>query len=75
MLANVKAQMWKNKLTNSDMAKVLGVSTNTFSFKLNERREFTLSELSKMASYFGVSIDYLIAIRNSTTEPVPPEAS
>lgn len=66
MLANVRAQMVKHQMTNADMAKLLGLSSNSFSFKLNERREFTLTELAKMAVSFHVSIDYLIEIRKST---------
>lgn len=66
MVANVRAQMVKHKMTNVDMAKLLGLSSNSFSFKINEKREFTLTELAKMANLFGVSIDYLIEIRKAT---------
>lgn len=75
MLANVKAQMVKHRMTNADMAALLRISENTFSFKLNERREFTLSELAEMALRFGVTIDYLIEIRKATSVEVrtPPD--
>lgn len=66
MLSNIKAEMSRNKLTNAAMANHLGISENSFSFKLNEKREFTLSELAAMAIIFRKSIDYLIEIRNAT---------
>ena len=59
MLINLKAEMTRNQKTIGKMALFLGVSSNTFSFKLNGKREFTLDEAGKMADLFGVSIDYL----------------
>ena len=59
MLINLKAEMTRNQKTIVEMALFLGVSSNTFSFKLNGKREFTLDEAGKMADLFRVSIDYL----------------
>lgn len=59
MLKNLKAEMARNGKTNMSMARFLGVSENTFSFKLNGKREFTLDEINKIAALFNVSIDYL----------------
>ncbi len=64
MLSNIKAEMYRNEMTNAKMAKKLGISENSFSFKLNEKREFTLTELAAMAVMFQCSIDYLIEKRN-----------
>ncbi|MCI1930950.1 MAG: helix-turn-helix transcriptional regulator [Clostridia bacterium] len=64
MLANIKAEMARRNLTVKEVSKEIGISTNTFRFKLNEKREFTLSELAKLALLFDKSIDYLIEIRN-----------
>ena len=49
-------------MTVSAMADLLGVSANTFSWKVNEKkgREFNLSELAKISELFGKPIDYLI---------------
>jgi len=66
MLTNIKVEMAKRNLTAKQVSKELGVSTNTFSFKLNEKREFTLTELAKLAIYFNKSIDYLVEIRKGT---------
>lgn len=60
MLASVKAEMSRRKETNATMAKLLGMAANSFSFKINEKREFTLSELAAMAKHFGCTIDYLV---------------
>lgn len=65
MLSNIKAEMSRNKATNIIMAKVVGISETSFSFKLNEKREFTLNELAAMSQYFNCSIDYLVAIRDT----------
>jgi transcriptional regulator with XRE-family HTH domain len=62
MLINLKTEMTRHRKTNADMAKYLGVSDNTFSFKLNGKREFTLDELKKIAQLFSVSIDYLAEV-------------
>lgn len=59
MLINLKAEMTRHRKTNTDMAKFLGVSENTFSFKLNSKREFTLNEIKRIADLFSVKIEYL----------------
>lgn len=62
MLSRIKEEMKKNGMTVSAMADLLGVSANTFSWKVNEKkgREFNLSELAKISELFGKPIDYLI---------------
>lgn len=69
MLWNIKKEMADAGLTMAGMASLLGISANTFSWKLNEKkgREFDLSELAAMAELFGRPIDYLVAER---TPPV-----
>lgn len=62
MLTNVKAEMARHQKTNADMAAALGMSETSFGLKLNERREFTLSEARKIAEIFGVSVDYIAGI-------------
>jgi antitoxin component HigA of HigAB toxin-antitoxin module len=67
MFPNMRAEMKRYGKTNADMAKFLGVSDNTFSFKLNGKREFTLEEIKKIAELFSVTIDYL-SICNQSEE-------
>jgi transcriptional regulator with XRE-family HTH domain len=59
MLKNLRAEMARHGKTIAEMAELLDVSVNTFSFKLHGKREFTLKELKALADYFNVSIDYL----------------
>lgn len=64
-LINIKEEMKRNGMTMAEMADLLDMSSNTFSWKLNERRgrEFNLSELAKIAELFGKTIDYLVERR------------
>lgn len=59
-------------MTVAAMANLLGVSSNTFSWKLNEKRgrEFNLSELAQIAELFGTPIDYLVEKRGNSTKEV-----
>lgn len=71
-LINIKEEMRKNGLTMAVMADLLGMSSNTFSWKLNEKRgrEFNLSELAKIAELFGTPIDYLVEKRTDGNKEV-----
>ena len=54
-------------LLQSDIAKILGVSTSAVGFYEAEKRDMSTDILSKLANYFNVSIDYLLGksdIRN-----------
>ena len=57
---NIKAEMARNNITIKELAKVIGLSTNSVSFKLNGKRQFTLSEIEKIALLFNCSLDYLV---------------
>lgn len=57
---NIKAEMGRHGLTIKELATNLGLSTNSVSFKLNGKREFTLSEIERIACLFGCSLDYLV---------------
>ena len=57
---NIKAEMGRHDLTIKELATNLGLSTNSVSFKLNGKREFTLSEIERIASLFDCSLDYLV---------------
>lgn len=69
-LINIKEEMRRNGMTMAEMADLLDMSSNTFSWKLNERRgrEFNLSELAKIAELFGKTIDYLVEKRISSSD-------
>lgn len=44
MRANLKAEMARAGITGQDLAEKLGVTSGTFSMKLNGKRGFTLDE-------------------------------
>lgn len=60
MYPNIKAEMGRHNLTIKELATNLGLSTNSVSFKLNGKREFTLSEIERIACLFDCSLDYLV---------------
>ena len=48
------------KLTQADIAKVLGVTQSTYSYYESGRNEPDIKTLAKIADIFETSIDYLI---------------
>ena len=68
MFENLKAEMARNNKNIADIGKLLGISTNAVSFKLNGRTHFTLHEMLKLADTFHCSIDYLARRKLATIE-------
>lgn len=62
---NIRAEMARNRITVQETAEIAGMSDTSFRKKINAEREFTLTELCKLADKFSVSIDYL-AERDTT---------
>lgn len=67
---NIKAEMGRHNLTIKEMAGNLGLSSNSVSFKLSGKREFTLSEIERIANMFSCSLDYLVNHEVSPTTPI-----
>ena len=61
MLANLVAEMARNKITRYDIAKLLGNTYNTVSLKINGHYEFTVTEAQKIQkTYFpDLTMEYL----------------
>ena len=59
MFDNLRAEMRRHNKTNNDVGKILGISTNAVSLKLNGKTPFTLDEIRKLADEFDCSLDYL----------------
>lgn len=55
----VKSLMRKHHVTQRELAPVLGVTEQAVSNKFRGRANFTLRDLSRIADYFDVSLDYL----------------
>lgn len=45
----LRALLIENNLTNEDIAKELGISKQSFSMKINNKREFKASEINKLS--------------------------
>ena len=45
----LRALLVENNLTNEDIAKKLGISKQSFSMKINNKREFKASEINKLS--------------------------
>ncbi|EJT5930474.1 transcriptional regulator [Clostridium perfringens] len=55
----LKAYRKLNSLNQEKLAELIGVASNTYSFKENGKVEFSLNEAKKIADLFGVTIDEL----------------
>lgn len=56
-------------ITQADLSRVLGVSRTTVAMWETEHREPDAATLDKLASFFAVSVDYLLG---RTDDPTPP---
>ena len=52
--SKLKGRMTECGYTHKDMAKALGISDTTFSFKINGKRDFTLKELIIMSKVLNM---------------------
>lgn len=68
MFPNIRAEIARHGKTHSDIAKLLGVSLNTFRWKMNGERPFLLDEIYTLAKEFNVSLDYL-AVKEDAPKP------
>ena len=53
-----------NELTQEYMGKILNVSQRTYSRYENDERAIPIEILSKLADYYGTSVDYIIERTN-----------
>lgn len=59
---NIRELLKKHDLTQRELAEIAGMSQGNLSKALNpdEKKQFTLEQLYRIAQYFGVSIDELV---------------
>lgn len=50
----IKAKMQEHKLTNAQIAKLLEISAQSFSYKLNNKVEFKASEIVKLCEILDI---------------------
>lgn len=61
MFPNLLGQKAFHKMSDEDMARVIGVSRNTYQQKMRSGR-FTPEECKKLCAHFGKRFEYLFAI-------------
>lgn len=54
-----------NDLTQKEIAQILGISRANYSAMENGRISFSLLNISKIADYYNISIDYLLGLTNT----------
>ncbi|HOL11059.1 MAG TPA: helix-turn-helix transcriptional regulator [Bacillota bacterium] len=67
LAGNLKKLRKAKKLTQSELAKQLNVSTSTIAMYETAKREPDYKTLAKIANFFEVSIEQLLDIDNKTT--------
>lgn len=60
LFPNIRIEKVRRKLTNEDLGKIIGCSSNSVSMKLCGKRQFTLKEIERLADFFECSLDYLV---------------
>lgn len=64
MLRNLEAERVRAGMTKKELAKKLNVSSRTYSNWLYEETDVPSSKLKAMSALFGVTIDYLVGLKN-----------
>jgi repressor LexA len=59
-------------LYQSDIAKIIGVTTSAYSFYENEKRDMSPETVKILANFFGVSTDYLLGAENKNNKRLLP---
>ena len=49
-----------NNKTQSEIAKILNIATNTYCWYEKDKSEPTIETLCRLANYYGVTLDYLV---------------
>lgn len=61
MYRNLKGLRAKHNLTQSDMARIIGISIVSYNQKEKCIKQFTLKEAKIIANYFNETLDYVFA--------------
>ena len=59
-------------LYQSDIAKIIGVTTSAYSFYENEKRDMSPETVKILANFFGVSTDYLLGADSNNNKRLLP---
>lgn len=66
---NISEQLKKNNKKQIELADAIGVSKTTMSKMLSGARMVSVPELSKIATYFNMSMDELVKTRKDLSQP------
>jgi len=72
MKNRIKEIRQKRRITQAELAKQIGVAQNTLSYWENGKYDVDNDSLKKIADYFQVSTDYLLAHSHSSTSEALP---
>ena len=50
----------KSKMTQTDIAKILGITREAYGMYESGKRQVSIEVLDKLSEYYGLSIDYLV---------------
>lgn len=64
---NLKELRKKARLTQAELAKLIGVNQNTYSYWENGKTKIDNATLAKLADYFNVTVDYLLGRTTAST--------
>jgi repressor LexA len=64
---NLKELRKKKRLTQAELANIIGISQNNYSYWENDKVKIDNASLKKLADFFGVSIDYILDRPESET--------
>lgn len=68
MYWNLKAEMARKAMGNEELAKILGIKTRTVHNKIHKKSPFTIDEIKKICSFFGMNFEYLFEEITSNLE-------
>ena len=71
-MENLKRLRKSRGITQTQIAKYLGISQNNYSYWENGKVKIDNASLQKLADYFGVSVDYILDRESHTNEKSPP---
>lgn len=70
-MENLKRLRKSRGITQTQIAKYLGISQNNYSYWENGKVKIDNASLQKLADYFGVSVDYILDRESPTKEKSP----
>lgn len=59
----IRAEMARNKISQKEIAKLLGIATSTTWLKLNSKLDFTVNELVTLSNIFNKEINFFLNVK------------